>query len=49
MIALLLAATAVAVSARRYAAQQVEGVALMKALGASQALVLEAPRCSSSG
>jgi putative ABC transport system permease protein len=42
MIALLLAATAVAVSARRYAAQQVEGVALMKALGASQALVLAA-------
>jgi putative ABC transport system permease protein len=40
MIALLLAATAVAVSARRYAAQQVEGVALMKCLGASQALVL---------
>ncbi len=42
MIALLLAATAVAVSARRYAAQQVEGVALMKCLGASQALVLAA-------
>jgi putative ABC transport system permease protein len=42
MIALLLAATAVAVSARRYAAQQVVGVALMKCLGASQALVLGA-------
>ncbi|HEX7236160.1 MAG TPA: FtsX-like permease family protein, partial [Gammaproteobacteria bacterium] len=42
MIALLLAATAVAVSARRYAAQQVEGVALLKCLGASQALVLGA-------
>jgi putative ABC transport system permease protein len=42
MIALLLAATAVAVSARLYAAQQVEGVALMKCLGASQALVLAA-------
>jgi putative ABC transport system permease protein len=42
MIALLLAATAVAVSARRYAAQQVEGVALLKCLGASQALVLSA-------
>ncbi len=40
MIALLLAATAVAVAARRYAAQQVDGVALMKCLGASQALVL---------
>jgi putative ABC transport system permease protein len=40
MIALLLAATAVAVSARRYAAQQVDGIALMKCLGASQALVL---------
>jgi putative ABC transport system permease protein len=42
MIALLLAATAVAVSARLYAAQQVEGVALMKCLGASQALVIAA-------
>jgi putative ABC transport system permease protein len=42
MIALLLAATAVAVSARRYAAQQVEGVALLKCLGASQGLVLAA-------
>ncbi len=42
MIALLLAATAVAVSARRYAAQQVEGVARLKCLGASQALVLGA-------
>jgi putative ABC transport system permease protein len=42
MIALLLAATAVAVSARRYAAEQIDGVALMKCLGASQALVLTA-------
>lgn len=42
MIALLLAATAVAVSARRYAAEQIDGVALMKCLGASQALVLGA-------
>jgi putative ABC transport system permease protein len=40
MITLLLAATAVAVTARRYAATQVDGVALMKCLGASQALVL---------
>ena len=42
MITLLLAATAVAVSARRYAATQVDGVALMKCLGASQSLVLSA-------
>lgn len=42
MITLLLAATAVAVSARRYAATQVDGVALMKCLGAKQALVLTA-------
>lgn len=42
MIALLLAATAVAVSARRYAATQVDGVALMKCLGAKQSLVLAA-------
>jgi putative ABC transport system permease protein len=40
MITLLLAATAVAVSARRYAATQVDGVALMKCLGSSQTLVL---------
>jgi putative ABC transport system permease protein len=40
MITLLLAATAVAVSARRYAATQVDGVALMKCLGARQSLVL---------
>ncbi len=42
MITLLLAATAVAVSARRYAVTQVDGVALMKCLGATQALVLTA-------
>jgi putative ABC transport system permease protein len=42
MIALLLAATAVAVSARRYAVTQVDGVALMKCLGAKQSLVLAA-------
>jgi putative ABC transport system permease protein len=42
MIALLLAATAVAVSARRYAAEQVDAVALMKCFGASQRLVLAA-------
>lgn len=42
MIALLLAATAVAVSARRYAATQIDGVALMKCLGAKQSLVLAA-------
>lgn len=42
MIALLLAATGVAVSARRYAATQVDGVALMKCLGARQSLVLTA-------
>lgn len=42
MITLLLAATAVAVSARRYAANQVDGVALMKCLGARQSLVLAA-------
>lgn len=41
MIALLLAATAVAVSARRYAATQVDAVALMKCLGAKQSLVLK--------
>ena len=40
MITLLLAATAVAVSARRYAATQVDGVALLKCLGAKQSLVL---------
>lgn len=42
MITLLLAATAVAVSARRYAANQIDAVALMKCLGAQQALVLSA-------
>jgi putative ABC transport system permease protein len=42
MITLLLAATAVAVSARRYAATQVDGVALLKCLGAKQSLVLTA-------
>jgi putative ABC transport system permease protein len=42
MITLLLAATAVAVSARRYAATQVDGVALLKCLGAKQSLVLAA-------
>ena len=42
MIALLLAATAVAVSARSYAATQIDGVALMKCLGAKQSLVLTA-------
>lgn len=42
MITVLLAATAVAVSARRYAATQVDGVALMKCLGARQSLVLAA-------
>ena len=40
MITLLLTATAVAVSARRYAATQVDGVALLKCLGAKQSLVL---------
>jgi len=42
LIAVLLAATAVAVSARRYAQTQVDGVALMKCLGASQGYVLRA-------
>ncbi|MBT8422218.1 MAG: ABC transporter permease, partial [Gammaproteobacteria bacterium] len=42
MITLLLAATAVAVAARRYAALQVDEVALMKCLGARQSLVLTA-------
>lgn len=42
MITLLLTATAVAVSARRYAATQVDGVALLKCLGARQSLVLAA-------
>ena len=42
MITLLLAATAVAVTARRYAATQVDGVALMKCLGAKQSTVLAA-------
>ena len=42
MITLLLTATAVAVSARRYAATQVDGVALLKCLGAKQSLVLAA-------
>jgi len=42
MITLLLAATAVAVAARRYAATQVDAVALMKCLGASQSLLLTA-------
>ena len=42
MITLLLVATAVAVSARRYAATQVDGVALLKCLGAKQSLVLTA-------
>lgn len=42
MVALLLSATAVAVSARRYAAAQLDGVALMKCLGAKQSLVLSA-------
>jgi putative ABC transport system permease protein len=42
LISVLLAATAVAVSARRYAQTQVDGVALMKCLGASQSYVLRA-------
>lgn len=42
LIAVLLAATAVAVSARRYAQTQVDGIALMKCLGASQGYVLRA-------
>ena len=42
LIAVLLAATAVAVAARRYAQTQVDGVALMKCLGASQGFVLAA-------
>ncbi len=42
LIAVLLAATAVAVAARRYAQTQVDGVALMKCLGASQGYVLRA-------
>ena len=42
LISVLLAATAVAVAARRYAQTQVDAVALMKCLGASQGYVLAA-------
>jgi len=40
LIAVLLAATAVAVTARRYATSQVDGVALLKCMGASQGFVV---------
>ena len=40
LIAVLLAAAAVAVTARRYATSQVDGVALLKCMGASQGFVL---------
>jgi putative ABC transport system permease protein len=40
LIAVLLAAAAVAVTARRYATSQVDGVALMKCMGASQRFVV---------
>ncbi len=42
LISVLLAATAVAVAARRYAQTQVDAVALMKCLGASQRYILAA-------
>ncbi len=40
LAAVLIAAVAVAMAARRYAARHVDGVALMKCMGASQAFVL---------